>query len=170
MKIKIILVLSALFFISTGFFYAAGFRINVTASFAKGVYKITERDAAKYAIGDLIIFCLPENIETRNYVPYGFACRGRASLMKRVAAVSGDRIEVRRGIVHVNGRLLKNGNVFKKDGKKRDMKSCGDLTLSENEVFAMSLYDPKSFDSRYFGPITAKSITGKAKAVFIWEK
>jgi len=167
-KIKIIFFLLSVSVCSVGFLYFGGFRLNMTASLPKGIYKITEREAAKYARGDLIMFCLPENEETkkakeRGYILPGFACGGSLPLMKRVAGISGDRIEVKGGNLHVNGRPLKNGNVFKKDGERRDMKSCGDLTLSENEVFAVSLYNPKSFDSRYFGPVNKNSIIGKVR-------
>ncbi len=119
------------------------------------------------------MFCLPKaeakKAKKRDYIPPGFVCPdGLVSLTKTVAGIFGDKIEIKNRTVHINGIAIKNGEVSKKDSWGRKLKSCGDLVVGNNEIFAMSMYNADSYDSRYFGVIHKNSIIGTAKRIWIW--
>jgi len=168
-KLKTIAVPALVSVLATGFAHMAGFRINTASSLPKGIYKITEKSSCCEK-GDLILFCLPdaatEKAKKRGYVKGGFCKGGLWPLMKTVKGVSGDKIEIKNGNININGAPL--GKVLEKDSRGREMKRLKNFTLSENEFFAIS-HHPKSWDSRYFGPIHRKSIIGKMKRVWTWK-
>ena len=175
-KRNIIIIYSLLFvfLFVMGIFHKMGFTYNPTSSLPKGIYKLTETDPKEYKKGDLIMFCLPEaealKAKKRGYWKTGYTtCPGDfPPLIKKVIGVSGDSIKIKNETVHINGIALKNGKISKKDRRGRELKPCGDIVVGDNEIFAMSLYNPNSWDSRYFGAIDKNSIIGKTKAIWTW--
>ncbi len=154
-----------IFIFIAAFLGRMGFRINMTPSLPKGIYQLIKTDPKKYKKGDLVIFDLPKDAKKRGRAQNGWGFR---PFLKNVMGVPGDIIEIKKETVHINGIALKNGKILKQDRRGRELKSCGDITLSGNQFFVMALYNPKSYDSRYFGPIDKNMIKGKAEAIFTW--
>lgn len=86
--------------------------------------------------------------------------------IKRVIALPGETVSILGGKVFVNDKLLKedyikvdtNGAGFLSDGLK--------YTVPAGNYFVMGDNRPHSSDSRAWGPITKKVITGKAWLVY----
>jgi conjugative transfer signal peptidase TraF len=97
----------------------------------------------------------------RAYMPLG------TPLIKRVAAIHGDYVcETPRG-VQINRHVL--AQTLSEDAKHRPLIAWrGCRVLVDGEFFLMSASNPASFDSRYFGPINATHIQGRAVPVWIW--
>jgi signal peptidase I len=85
-------------------------------------------------------------------------------LIKRVIGVSGDRVAVRNGVLHVNGEPQVES--YLRDGRPLDRGPNGPTRLSEGEVFAMGDNRANSRDSRFFGPVPLENIEGEAFVIF----
>jgi signal peptidase I len=77
-------------------------------------------------------------------------------LVKRVVALPGETVEVRRGIVYVNGEAIPED--YPHDTIEYDM---APLTLGPLNYFVMGDNRGNSNDSRSFGPITRREIVGR---------
>ena len=115
--------------------------------------------------GDLIVFEIPKEAEImfqRGYV------KNIDTLMKKVAAFSGDEIRIENNEVIIGSKNW--GKIYYRDNLNRELKKLGkeQMRPSENEILVLSDVD-KSFDGRYYGPIPIKSIKNKAKPVFIFK-
>ncbi len=120
--------------------FTAGLRVNVTASLPRGLYQISAGSPGK---GEYATFCLSgefaELARERGYVLAGSCPSGLRPLLKHVAALPGD-------VVNVAALLLR-----AKDSQGRPLPSV----LQNGPVpagMALLLADhPGSFDGRYFG-------------------
>lgn len=79
--------------------------------------------------------------------------------IKRVIAVPGDRVEIRSGIVSVNGRQLDEPYVH-----FRDQRSFPPMLVPPNSVFVLGDNRADSEDSRVFGCVPESALIGKALA------
>ncbi|MBN2909188.1 signal peptidase I [Polycladomyces sp. WAk] len=81
---------------------------------------------------------------------------------KRVIGLPGDRVEIKKGQLYVNGKLFQKGPLA-----HRKIPHFKSVIVPQGKVFVMGDNPEKSTDSRAFGPIPINSIIGKADAV-IW--
>lgn len=137
----------------------AGLRINTTRSLPMGFY-ITSTDAA----ANLVEFCPAEPFASlaieRGYRDQG-ACRdGAAPLLKPVIAHPGDVVELSEQGLAVNGSLLGNTAPLKTDTKGRPLTAWafGSYVVAPGTVWVASSHNPRSFDSRYLGPVPTSAI------------
>lgn len=77
-------------------------------------------------------------------------------LVKRVIGLPGDRVEIRDGVVYINGNKLCEPYVIYKDHS-----DYGPVTIPDGKYFVLGDNRPASRDSRYFGPIPISSVIGK---------
>jgi signal peptidase I len=98
--------------------------------------------------GDIIVFRCPVS-QKRDYI-------------KRVIALPGEKVQIIKGNVYINGELLQEDYL-------RDVRShenCMKITVPSESVFVMGDNRINSEDSRYWGPVDYKLIKGKANLVF----
>ncbi|HYF95985.1 MAG TPA: signal peptidase I [Symbiobacteriaceae bacterium] len=89
--------------------------------------------------------------------------RPQRELIKRVIAVAGETIEIKKGTVFVNGQALKEPFINTAIVSSTDMRP---LTVPDKQVFVMGDNRGMSFDSRAIGPIAVNKIDGKAFFMF----
>lgn len=77
-------------------------------------------------------------------------------LVKRIVALPGEQVEVRRGVVYVNGEAMP--EPYPHDMTPYDM---APITLGPLNYFVMGDNRGNSNDSRVFGPITRDEIVGR---------
>ncbi len=146
----------------------AGIRINASTSLPIGLYAESEDGYAP-----LIEFCPPEPWAAlaiqRGYRTAGVCADGATPLMKPIVAREGDVVEVLNTGVSVNGRLIPNSVPRSADTRGRPMPiwPIHSQRVVAGTVWVVSSYNPRSFDSRYFGPISLRSITARLRPVIV---
>jgi signal peptidase I len=79
--------------------------------------------------------------------------------VKRVIALPGEQIKLRRGMVYINGKPLKdNKNVT------RDISDYGPVKVPADNYFVLSDNRANSADSRTMGPVPAEDVIGTVVA------
>jgi conjugative transfer signal peptidase TraF len=80
--------------------------------------------------------------------------------MKPVVARTGDTVDLSELGIAVNGRLLPNTAALRVDTYGRPLLPWpfGRYEVQPDTVWVASSHHPRSFDSRYFGPIPVSSI------------
>lgn len=107
----------------------------------------------------LVEFCPPEPFgslaNAREYRQPGNCPDGGAPLMKPVVARARDSVRLSERGVTVNGRAIPNSAPLLKDTANRLLSSWpyGTYTVQPGTIWVVSGFHPRSFDSRYFGPI-----------------
>jgi len=132
---------------------------NASPSVPVGLYLVTK---ASPRVGDLVVLRLPVVIAAlaarRSYLPTS------AYLLKPIAAVTGDLVCRFGERVLVRGVLAGIAEDADSDGNPMPTWQ-GCRVLQTGEVFVLADH-PASFDSRYFGPLDAAPIVGRA--VLLW--
>jgi signal peptidase I len=120
------------------------------------VDKLSPRWAA-YTRGDIIVFNPPAAFA---------ASDGGVPLIKRIIGLPGDEVELRAGLVYVNGTKLDEPYIFEDRGVPNTTDpGVGNQTLwhvPEGDLFVMGDHRERSEDSRAFGPIAISSVIGRA--------
>jgi conjugative transfer signal peptidase TraF len=94
----------------------------------------------------------------RGYLPT------RVPLLKRVGAVSPQEVCIAGGVVRIDG--VPTATVLPADRLGRALPSWQQCRrLESGELFLLSVTNPASFDSRYFGPIAGSTVIGLARPV-----
>ena len=141
-----------------------GVRINTSPSLPLGLYLVTQEGNA-----NLVEFCPTEPFAAfslvRGYRSPGTCEDGGAPLLKPIIAKAGDVVELSPRGISVNGELLVNTIPLTKDTKGRPLKSWrfGSFAVAPGTVWVASSYDSRSFDSRYFGPVSTSAIRHRVK-------
>lgn len=135
-------------------FHLGGIRVNASASLPIGLYRATSDKTAR-----LVEFCpsVPYGklSAERAYRGTGDCPDGAEPLMKPIVALEGDIVTVSPTGVGVNGRLLRNSAPRRLDTKSRPLEHWpfGTYRVCAGTAWVISSFNPRSFDSRYLGPI-----------------
>jgi conjugative transfer signal peptidase TraF len=145
----------------------AGLRINMTPSYPRGLWRIEALDRPA-DVGDRVFICAPdttafERAFRRGYIRRGLCVGGLSPLIKTVAAIGGQRIDVA-ARVSINGRVLGHSNVRRRDSASRPLTPFAGGVVPAGTLFLHSDF-AGSYDSRYFGPIPASGVLGLARPV-----
>src|SRR5882762_1528975 len=135
----------------------AGLRFNDSPSMPTGLYVKTSSES----IASLVVFC-PSAPFARLSVERRYRSRGNCGdraepLAKPMVARPGDIVELSATGMAVNGRLLQNTPPLATDSAGRPLSHWpfGRYVVARGTVWVASSYTPRSFDSRYFGPVEA---------------
>lgn len=134
---------------------------NASASVAVGLYDL---DAPRHlAVGDLVAV-MPDKPLSDFMVERGYIGRG-VPLMKHVAALPGQEVCRTGTAITVDTVLL--GNALDRDKRGRELPVWqGCRRIADGDIFLMNPDVPDSLDGRYFGPIQAVSVIGKATPLY----
>jgi conjugative transfer signal peptidase TraF len=136
---------------------------NASASAPLGFYRVLSENRIRR--GDLVLVKTPQSVRElaaeRHYLPLN------VDLVKRIAALQGDRVCALGGVVSINGQVV--ARQLAADSKGRALpRWTGCQVLGADDVFLLMKPVPDSFDGRYFGPVPAATIVGKL--VPIWPR
>jgi conjugative transfer signal peptidase TraF len=147
-------------------------RINFTTSMPIGIYLLLPLQPDGVKRGMLIAACAPsgaaETGHVRGYLAPGPCAHGTELLLKSVVALAGDEVAVTLAGVTVNGCPLPHSRAEPHDGSGRRLDPWGgsNYRLPAGRFW---LYAPnnRSWDSRYWGPVSADAIVSEAVPVFL---
>lgn len=132
---------------------------NATASAPIGLYRITNVD--RPGAGGMVAVMPPRRLAhfmaERRYLPLG------VPLLKHLAARAGDRVCRHGARVTVDGRMVAIAHARDSHGRPLPVwRGCH--VLGAHELFLLNAA-PDSMDGRYFGPLPAKGLLGRATPI-----
>ena len=135
---------------------------NVSASAPIGLYRVHAGEPVRR--GDMVVAWTPEPARSlaarRHYLP------ANVPLVKRVAAVAGDRVCAAGSRVSINGRRVATRQ--KSDAEGRPLPRWTDCRRLDHGEYFLLMDRAGSFDGRYFGVTERKELVGRA--VLLWAK
>ena len=143
---------------------------NPSDSVAVGWYRVDPLDhrtssrPRPLSVGSIVLVPLPAEAAAlaaqRGYLPT------RIPLLKRVGAVAPQEVCIADGKVRIDG--VPSAAVLSADRWGRPLPSWPQCRrLRPGELFLLSATNPASFDSRYFGPVSAAAVIGVARPVWL---
>lgn len=152
--------------------FLGGYRLNLTPSEPLGIWRIEELKRP-VAVGDLVFVCPPETsaiVEARvlGYLRRGLCAGGFAPLIKRVAALPGQHVDITDHVA-IDGRSLPASTVRDRDGEGRPITPDPGGIVPPHHLFLHSSF-ASSYDSRYFGPVPDSGLLGLARPVFTFNQ
>ena len=143
---------------------------NPSDSVAVGWYRVdpldhrTSSPPRRLEVGSIVLVPLPAEAAAlaaqRSYLPT------RIPLLKRVGAVAPQEVCVIGGSVRIDG--VPSAAVLSADRWGRPLPSWSQCRrLRPGELFLLSVTNPASFDSRYFGPVSVAAVIGVARPVWL---
>ena len=134
---------------------------NVTASAPIGFYTVEPADPIE--VPELVAVMPPEPLADF-MVERGYVGRG-VPLLKRVLGLPGQRVCRSRDLITVDG--IEMGEALDRDRLGRPLPVWhGCRVVAEDELFLMNWEVRDSLDGRYFGPLPASAVIGRAIPLF----
>jgi signal peptidase I len=142
------------------------------------VDRLTHRLGSDPKVGDIIVFHPPVSADSQEcgrsdqgggtQFPCSQSVPKHAgdNFIKRVVAVGGDTISIRRGHVIRNGVLAKEPFAAKCSDSNEQCTFSRPITVPKGYVFVMGDNRGASDDSRYWGPVPIKWVIGDAIATY----
>lgn len=143
---------------------------NPSDSVAVGWYRVDPLDhltsslPSPLPVNSIVLVPLPAEAGAlaaqRGYLPT------RVPLLKRVGAIAPQEVCIAGGIVRIDG--VPSAAVLRTDRLGRPLPSWQQCRcLAPGELFLLSVTNPASFDSRYFGPVAASTVIGVARPIWL---
>lgn len=169
--IRTVVVSVAILAVLAGVGSTAGLRVNFTASYPLGLWRIAPL-ARNVAVGDRIFICPPpvaafELARDGGYLGRGLCPGWLSPLIKTVVAVAGQHVVID-GSITVDGIRLAHSSVRRTDGEGRALAPAAGGTVPTGKLFLFSEF-AGSYDSRYFGPISAAGVLGLAQPLLVFD-
>ena len=138
---------------------------NASRSVPIGLYHV--QPATRLTVTELVAVQPPDLLaaflDLNGYLPVG------VPMLKRVLALSGQTV-CRNGLtIAVDG--IDVGEAHERDARGRSLPVWhGCRVIADGDVFVMNWQSADSLDSRYFGPLPASAVIGRAVSVWTDEK
>jgi conjugative transfer signal peptidase TraF len=138
---------------------------NASNSVPIGLYRV--QPVTQLAVTELVAVQPPDLLATfldlNGYLPIG------VPMLKRVLALPGQMV-CRNGLtIAIDGIDI--ANARERDGRGRPLPTWhGCRVIADADVFVMNWQSEDSLDSRYFGPLPASAVIGKAVPVWTEEE
>lgn len=149
----------------------AGWRVNLTASEPRGFYQLRPIGRSALPRGTLVALCPPACVTPAAFPFYmaGDCPGGGRVLLKTIVGVPGDRVEGSPDGIRINGVLLPDSAAKPRSVRYPELRLPrwhGTRVLGAGQYWvygcgAHPFLAARSFDSRYFGPISAAKFRGR---------
>jgi conjugative transfer signal peptidase TraF len=138
---------------------------NASNSVPIGLYRV--QPATRLAVTELVAVQPPDLLaaflDLNGYLPIG------VPMLKRVLALPGQTVCRNGRTITVDG--IEVGDAQERDGRGRPLPVWhGCRVIADGDVFVMNWQSADSLDGRYFGPLPASAIIGRAAPVWTDEE
>lgn len=128
-----------------------------------------------------LLWSQPQRGDVITFVPPDRSIRGKKKIyIKRVVAIPGDKVEIVRSKLYINGHPVESSRMGSGDfiyselldekeyrvTKKNHSSFFKSLVVPEGHVFAIGDNRDNSYDSRNWGPLPIMNIKGKATVIY----
>jgi conjugative transfer signal peptidase TraF len=150
-------------------FAASGLWLNTSPSLPLGLYRVA---SAPPAVGADVIVCLPLTLgraaRDREYLGPGPCPGGAARLGKTIAATAGAVVDVRADGVWIDGHRVPESVPLARDraGRPLARQADGPHRVPPGMVFLLATHHPRSWDSRYYGPIPSTAVLAVVRRIW----
>jgi signal peptidase I len=100
-----------------------------------------------------------EDIHRGDVVVFWYPLDRSKSFIKRVIGLPGETVDIRHGLLYVNGQLIPEPYV---PPQYTDVTDFGPVKVPKDSYFVMGDHRISSNDSRVFGPVASRYIYGRA--------
>jgi signal peptidase I len=100
-----------------------------------------------------------ESIHRGDVVVFWYPLDRSKSFIKRVVGLPGEMVEIRRGVLYLNGQMVPEPYV---PPRYTDVTDYGPIKVPHGSYFVMGDHRISSNDSRVFGPVASQFIYGRA--------
>jgi conjugative transfer signal peptidase TraF len=163
---RTILVSTVVVFVLAGAIRLRGIVLNPSPSAPKGLY-------ARSTDPNFVLFCPDQRWPSfaknpnfrRNWVPSSACPDGHRAFLKPIAAKPGDTVSVTAHGIVVNGKLIPHSIPLKEDnfGEPLHAYPYGIYRVQPGQLWVISPYSDRSYDSRYYGPIPSNSVLASVR-------
>ncbi len=142
---------------------ALGYCLNLTPSEPVGIYRLVKGGAERGALVWLKQPTGPAALVLHRYAP------ANIPLIKRVAAVAGDLVQVAAHGVRIDGIHWPDSAPVDHDADGRSLRPYpfGTYRIRAGQLWVLSQH-PRGIDSRYFGPVAISSVISQLVPVVVW--
>lgn len=146
--------------------------INTLPSIPIGLYRMVQ--GARPGRGDIVLVCLPRNVavlaRARGYLTQGRCPADIEPLGKQVAAGPSDTVQVTATGLVVNGRPVASTAPLRVDSRGRSLPQLTGVqwVLEPGQLWLVGTHNVRSFDSRYFGPVSTHDVIAVLRPVWTW--
>ena len=138
---------------------------NASNSVPIGLYRL--QPMTNLVVTELVAIQPPELLaaflDRNGYLPIG------VPMLKRVLALPGQKVCRSRLTIAVDG--VEVGQAQERDGRGRPLPAWnGCRVIADGDIFVMNWQSTDSLDSRYFGPLPASAVIGRAVPVWTNEE
>ena len=102
--------------------------------------------------GDIIVFIFPGD--------------GKRDFIKRLIAFGGETVEIIRGDIYIDGKLVTDSRIKNRTYYARGEFGLRPFKVPEGEVFVLGDNSASSHDSRFWGAVPNENIIGKAEVIY----
>jgi conjugative transfer signal peptidase TraF len=156
-------------------FLPAPLRLNLSSSIPPGWYMARSLGTGGPVLrGTLVAACLPIVVagwgRARGYLHRGSCAGGTTPVGKPVFAIDGDTITVGPSGLELDGNPVSRTEPLWRDSEGRQLPRVpnGQYVVRPGEVWLISTYSPRSWDSRYFGPVPVSAIISALSPLWIF--
>ncbi len=156
-------------------FRHATLRLNLSSSIPPGLYIARGTGTGGLVRrGTLVAACLPIVVagwgRARGYLHRGSCAGGAAPVGKPVFAIGGDTITIGSSGLELDGDPVARTQPLRQDSHGRYLPRVPDgrYVVQPGEVWLVSTYSLRSWDSRYFGPVSASAIVSTLSPLWIF--
>lgn len=152
----------------------AGFGLNVGSSMPMGIWRALPLPE-RLSRGMIVLVCLPPGeisriALARRYVDPGPCSSGTEPLLKPIAAITDDSVQVTPAGITINSIPVPNTASVSHDpaGRALPIVPPGEYRVAIDQVWVLVTSNPLSFDSRYFAGVPVSAIQGLASPIWTW--
>jgi conjugative transfer signal peptidase TraF len=147
-------------------------RIITTDSAAPaGIYRTVHAPLTR---NELVLACLPVGPArlalARGYLGGGDCAGGVEPLAKVIGALPGDSLDIEASWLAINGTRIPNSPTLLHDSANRPLEhvAWGTRSVAPGEVWLFGFNNPRSWDGRFFGPVSIGDVRGRLVAIVTW--